>query len=74
MSAVDGDYLRQDSQDTYASGTLWGGVVGLGSHSRYFGQPVDRRLAAVAPELAEAGPGFCLLPHQYCSLISRERV
>lgn len=38
LSAVDGDYLRQDSQDTYASGTLWGGgVVGLGSHSRYFG-------------------------------------
>ena len=50
LSAVDGGYLRQDSQDTYASGTLWGGVVGLGSHSRYFssqltvGWPLSHRV------------------------------
>ncbi|VXC48206.1 Outer membrane transporter CdiB [Enterobacterales bacterium 8AC] len=37
LGAVDGGYLRHDSQDTYASGTLWGGAVGLGSRNRYFG-------------------------------------
>lgn len=37
LAAVDGGYLRHDSQDSYASGSLWGGAVGLGSRNRYFG-------------------------------------
>jgi hemolysin activation/secretion protein len=36
LAAVDGGYLRHDSVDAYASGTLWGGAVGLGSRNRYF--------------------------------------
>lgn len=36
LAALDGGYLRHDSLDTYASGTLWGGAVGLGSRNRYF--------------------------------------
>ncbi len=36
LAAVDGGYLSHDSLDSYASGTLWGGAVGLGSRNRYF--------------------------------------
>lgn len=36
LAAVDGGYLRHDPVDAYASGTLWGGAVGLGSRNRYF--------------------------------------
>lgn len=36
LAAVDGGYLRHDSADSFASGTLWGGAIGLGSRNRYF--------------------------------------
>ncbi len=36
VAAVDGGYLGHDSQDSFASGTLWGGSVGVGSRNRYF--------------------------------------
>ncbi|MGD8107007.1 ShlB/FhaC/HecB family hemolysin secretion/activation protein [Pantoea sp. FN0302] len=34
--ALDGGWLQKDAQDPWASGTLWGGAVGLGSRNRYF--------------------------------------
>lgn len=33
--ALDGGWLQKDAQDRWASGTLWGGAVGLGSRNRY---------------------------------------
>ena len=36
VAAVDGGYLRHDNQDSFASGTLWGGAVGVGSRNRYY--------------------------------------
>ena len=36
LAALDGGYLQRDKLDANASGTLWGGAVGLGSRSRYF--------------------------------------
>lgn len=36
MAAVDGGWLKQDDQDPYASGTLWGAAVGLTSANRWF--------------------------------------
>lgn len=36
VAAIDGGYLRHDHQDPYASGTLWGGGVGLTSNGEYF--------------------------------------
>ncbi|HCT9095209.1 TPA: ShlB/FhaC/HecB family hemolysin secretion/activation protein [Serratia liquefaciens] len=36
LVAVDGGYLHRDALDANASGTLWGGALGLGSRSRYF--------------------------------------
>ncbi|CAI1840856.1 ShlB/FhaC/HecB family hemolysin secretion/activation protein [Serratia quinivorans] len=37
LAALDGGYLQRDKLDANASGTLWGGAVGLGSRGRYFG-------------------------------------
>lgn len=37
LAALDGGWLHRDKQDANASGTLWGGAVGLGSRNRYFG-------------------------------------
>lgn len=34
VAAIDGGYLQPDSRDPYASGTLWGGAVGLFSAGR----------------------------------------
>lgn len=36
LAAVDGGYLHHDALDANASGTLWGGAVGLGSRNSYF--------------------------------------
>lgn len=36
VAAIDGGYLRHDNQDSFASGNLWGGAVGVGSRNRYF--------------------------------------
>lgn len=36
LAALDGGYLHRDKLDTNASGTLWGGAVGVGNRSRYF--------------------------------------
>lgn len=36
MAALDGGWLKQDDQDPYASGTLWGAAVGLTSANRWF--------------------------------------
>lgn len=35
MVALDGGWLKQDDQDRYASGTLWGAALGLTSANRY---------------------------------------
>ena len=36
MAALDGGWLKQDDQDPYASGTLWGAAVGLTSANSWF--------------------------------------
>ncbi len=36
-AALDGGWLARDKLDRYASGTLWGAAVGLGSAGRWFG-------------------------------------
>ncbi|MBW7983645.1 ShlB/FhaC/HecB family hemolysin secretion/activation protein [Enterobacillus tribolii] len=36
VAAIDGGYLRHDKQEPYASGTLWGGAVGLTSNGKHF--------------------------------------
>lgn len=36
MAAFDGGWLKQDSFDRYASGTLWGAALGLTSSGRWF--------------------------------------
>ncbi|MGQ8817302.1 ShlB/FhaC/HecB family hemolysin secretion/activation protein [Serratia sp. NA_13] len=36
LAALDGGYLQRDKLDANASGTLWGGAVGLGSRGSYF--------------------------------------
>ncbi|RNW18992.1 ShlB/FhaC/HecB family hemolysin secretion/activation protein [Citrobacter werkmanii] len=36
MAAFDGGWLKQDSVDRYASGTLWGAALGLTSSGRWF--------------------------------------
>lgn len=47
VAAIDGGWLHHDSQDSYASGTLWGGSVGLSSWNNHFtsqvsvGTPLD---------------------------------
>lgn len=37
LAAMDGGWLHSNRQDANASGTLWGGAVGLGSRNRHFG-------------------------------------
>lgn len=36
MAALDGGWLKQDDQDPYASGTLWGAAAGLTSANNWF--------------------------------------
>ena len=36
IAAFDGGWLKQDSVDRYASGTLWGAALGLTSSGRWF--------------------------------------
>ncbi|MBP2168268.1 hemolysin activation/secretion protein [Erwinia toletana] len=35
LAAVDGGWLQQDQYDPWASGTLWGSAIGLGTTNRY---------------------------------------
>lgn len=37
LAALDGGWLHHDALDANASGTLWGGAIGLGSRNRHFG-------------------------------------
>lgn len=36
VAALDGGWLQKDRHDPWASGTLWGGAVGLSSANRYY--------------------------------------
>lgn len=50
LAAIDGGYLRHDNQDSFASGTLWGGAVGVGSRNRYFSSQFTVGLPLAWPE------------------------
>lgn len=36
LAAVDGGWLQKDAKDPWASGTLWGGAIGVSAANRYY--------------------------------------